>query len=590
MAYAFSAIKNALGQDTGQQKTNIFSSDGTDAGMAPAAGMQGGQQQQGVAKTNTEADLSGTGSSGAAPTTTVKNDTAGQQQGANQASLHSAGKTQNPALLNRAQSSLSSADTALQNESNAYVQKAKDKSYALNEGDINNYVTGLRSTEAGDALLNHGKDQAEAFKSAQNFDLNDVNQLQTDAGVKNALRNEGGNDYTAGMGAFDLAALHRTPGFDQLRASLGDKKKALVKKADDYSTSKTAEAQAALDSNLARDQGLFRTGLASRGADLTAGDEARAAAANAASQAGQAGTVKTAADAARAKVLAETDPSKRLAPYLGGDDGIDASQFYKGATSTGADMINADEASQFNRINAALGRSDPNSLVAAGGGARSGTFNATGYGNALYDAATGKRQARDTDLQSQIAAITGGFASRVNPDQERVAEMDPINAELQSQYGDVWGQDGIDSRNYMTGSADPLNYVNQGDLDQLNPLYKELGQDNPYAVGNVGKGSFDADAYKSALTQALAGKRSSAAQAAVDAKAQAASDLQHHDMQAGGLENSSGQQTYGTPITTAGGPLGALATAGDKIAGNLGIPKQPVKFGRLKSSLKKGFH
>ncbi len=580
MAYAFSRLKDSLGNDTGQtQKTNIFSADGTDSGMTPAVGMQQQQQQP---KTSTEGEISSGGGGGGAPTgETIKTDMGADAQGTRQSLQKAAGKTQNPALLGRTQNSLTSADQALQNEANSYVDTAKQKSYAVKDEDIDKYVAGDQpGTAITDLLSKTAADKAEGFKTKQNLDFYDVDQLQSDPGIKQALRNEGGNEYSAGMGAYDLAALKRTPGFDQIRASLAAQKSALQNKEKDYETSKTTEAQSAYDANLKAAQEAAKTGLGSRAEGIKASTAAAAAKANADRKAGLGDFLKGQAQTAAADEaagIAGVNPSSHLAPYLT-SDGIDASKYYTDHDVSDADMMDANKAAQFNRIMMALGRG-PESNAVAGKGLRdqASDFDKGGFQKAVNDAASGKWKARESDLRKQIDRTQETINARRDPLREQMNEIAAVNSELSPQYQDVWGgeADAGDMEQFQTGvGRDWHNYVNQGDVDALNPIYQELGEVNPYAAGSLGaKGSFDQDAYKDAMIRAMTDKRQSLADQKAAEKAAAAAKDQHQTMNDIGAEDKNGR-----PTTRTGDALPGIGDFIDRAPVAAGIPAPHVNW------------
>jgi hypothetical protein len=517
-AYAFSRLKDSLGNEQ-QQKTNIFSADGTDAGLNQNASINGQDQRQ--PKTSIEGTLDGR-TSGSQQAEGVK-DTGSQQQGLRQTIQRNVGKTQNPNLLNRAQDSLNAADKAVQDEADSYVAAAKTKNYGVKDADIDSYVAGKQpGTEITDLLTRQAADKAEGFNSKQDLKFNDVDQLQSDEGIGQALRNEGGNSYTAGMGAFDLAALKRTPGFDQLRASLGQQRTALQAKESGYEKSKTAEAQGAFDANMKSAQEAARAGLDARATGITGASDAAAQAANDSRKAGRADFLKGQTKSALAEQIASLDPSKRLSPYISDTGtGINASDYYTDKDVTGADMLDQSGADQLNRIMTALGKG-PESNRTAGAGAYDPVsgFNKKGFQDAIYEKATGQRAARDTDLDSQITNILGRKTAEKNSEQTAVDDS------LKSEFSDVFGQVNVDPNAYFHND-----YDTQANIDQLNPLYQELGQKNTST--SSGFGAFDADAYRNYLRDALSGRRTTVAvaeQKKVDDK-KAADDAVVADLQ-----------------------------------------------------------
>lgn len=492
------------GSDDEQQKSNIFSPTGTDQGVQPAASMQGGQQG-GPQKTSTEAEVGGAGQSSGQQTTTAPQ--GNDQSAARQAIQRNAGKSQNPGIFNKAQQEVGAASQGLQDEANSYVANAKGTHYGVADADLDKFVAGDQdaATKVG-KLTATGAVSVDKFAPKQDLTLNDVDQLQTDAGLVNAYRNEGGADYSAGMGAFDLASARRTPGFDTLRASLAQQKSDLLKKADEYGTSKTAEAQTALDTNLAADKEALKTGLGSRADKITADDQAAADKANLLAHQGDKNFVNPKAVAAREALAKGADPGARLNNMLL-DSGVDPSKFYAMKDAVAKDMVTPEQAAQFNRIMGALGRSDPDSVYAAGSGGPSQTFDEKAYRDAVYQDAVKRRGTADTGLQSQIAALNSGYQKQYDPAAEKTTEMANVQNDLRGQYGDLLDQVDTNGDAYGTG-ANWQDQLTAADAAKLSPLYQQLGQsaNMPQAGKFAGIGGFDADSYKAALSKALADK------------------------------------------------------------------------------------
>ncbi len=307
--------------------------------------------------------------------------------------------------MNRAQENVTNTDKAVQDEADNYVKNAKATTYAANDADIDSYIANSADqNNAVNKLRGTGAVSADRFKSKQDLTMANVDQLQTDAGVQEALRNEGGADYNAGMGAFDLAALRRTPGFDQIRANLLTQRDATRKKADEYGNTKTAEAQAAMDANLASAKSGLKSGLESRETAMEAALKAKADAANQAATAGRAGDISKQAMDARLEAMGQTPQEMGLSYYLDNAK-VDPNQFYQDQTTDWHDLIGQDDASKFNNIMAGLGRSDADSQFTAGGGAKSNKFDKGAYENALLSAAQGQQGKDQQAKASQQAAV-----------------------------------------------------------------------------------------------------------------------------------------------------------------------------------------
>ncbi len=490
------------GQDD-QQKSNIFSADGTDAGMQPAASVN---QQGAPQKTSTEGELGDAGTSQVAgQPPAAQADQSNDRDAARQAIQRNAGKTQNPGIFNKAQETLGAADKGLQDEANTYVQGAKDTHYGVSDADINSYVSGDQDAAAKVTKLNTtGAVAADPFHTKQDMSFGDVDQLGTDAGLVNAFRNEGGADYSAGMGAFDLASARRTPGFDQLRASLAQQAGDLRKRADEYGTSKTAEAQKALEANLAADKLAMRTGLEKRSTDLTALDQAAADKANLAAHQGDKNYLNTASTKAKEDLAAKNDPRLNVQLLT---SGIDPAKFFAMKDAVAKDMVTPEQAAQFNRIMAALGKSDPASVYTAGSGApkMDDMFDAKSYRDAVYNDAQKRRGAADAGLNSQLDALKSGFQKQYDPAAEKAAEMAAVENDMRAQYGDFYDQADKSNLGTFDNGAQWDQMLSAADVAKMSNIYKQLGHPElaPQAGQYAGTGAFDKDAYRQALKDAL---------------------------------------------------------------------------------------
>lgn len=591
MAYAFKAIRDALGQDQ-QQKTNIFSPTGTDQGTEDAAQMGGAMQP----KTSTEGEGLMGGGTGQGESGDKTGASVAQQSSSRQALEKSAGKTQTPALIAKTQQGLSDADKAVQGEADSYVQNAKNTNYGVNDDQITRYVNGNEEGAPGAVAALRGRaaaDRADPFRIKQDLSFNDVDQIQSDPGLEQVLRREGGQAYTAGMGAFDLAALKRSPGFDQIRGSLKQQKEDLLKRTGSLSADKTAEAQAALDANLKTAKEGLSSGLGQRQKDLMAAQDEEAKAANAAALAGRGQYSADRAKTLRQDFADQTGDQARLDEYLL-NSGIDPSQFYSGTDATGADMIDQGEAGQFNRIMSALGKTD---TYAAGRGGPKQGFDDQGYYNAVYGDATGRRDQRDRSINSDVNKWIADIKSRNNPDTERASEAKAIQDSLGNTFSDVYGDVSptIDP-NQFNRDVDWQSLITQDDLAKVNPLLQELGDQNTYGQFQPGQGagpvgSFDDAAYAKALAEALAGKRGHNKTAKEAAEAEearkrgdqtariggVATGVKNKDATAAGAANQQMARDEATPLAPAPEAVNQLQNAGRTLnkAINQPTPKRP---------------
>lgn len=579
MAYAFQQIKNSLDANDQDQKANIF------APTAPGQNQDAAQVTQGAAPTKTSTE-GGDQLGGAGPAQNP-GDPAQAVQSSKTALQRNVGKTQNPQLLNTVQKQVTDTGDALQKEADSYVQNAKNTSYNVKDEDIDKYVAGDQAGGAAvNGLLGRNAVVADPYASKTDLSLGDVDKLQSDAGMQQVLRHEGGSQYTAGMGAFDLAALRRTEGFDQIRKSLADQKKALQDKEAGYETTLPGQAQTALDANLAAAKAGLTSGLNTRADALTEAEKKKAADANAAQAAAKDKWIADQAAAKRKTIADSVAPGARLGDYINDPNLVDASKFYTSKDADWKDMISGDDASQFNRIMAALGRNDPASLYTAGSGGPTQGLD-PGYEAAIMKAASGRRQSDDVDLNHQINSQIGDIAGRVNPAQEQAQEVAEVQAALKGQYGDVFGQAGVDPNQFGGHQVDWHDLLTDADVAKLSPLAAQLGAENTFGDFTAGKGagmgSFDKDSYQQALASALQAKRQEIADAAASNDAAHQEQYNKTTAKVGGVPVGI---TYGnlhpetTPdnrpmnSTTAGGT--ASKGIGDKLVTGLNKITTPV--------------
>lgn len=392
MASIFPRLTDAMQNEESQGKQSIF---GDQGGGAPEQGAPVNTQ---AVKTSTVGEIDGAQGQGVGSGSQGVQQTKAEQQALGKA----VGKTQNPALLQKTQGKIAEADQKLQDEANAYVQKAQNTNYGVDTAAIEKGLSG-DDAAYGQVTGTLGKklpDAGPAFKTTADLNQSDVDEFQTDKGIENMFRREGGAEYTAGMGKFDVAALRRTPGFENIRNSLTQSRSALQQKADEYSKSKSAEADKIQAENLKRAQGDITGYLTAQDQALRQQNIAEAQAATAAARA-KAGPDQSQIDAVKGR-LNITDP--RLMQAYDEVGNVDAAPYWQAAPeTTWEDMVDDSESQRFSRLLGAMGKGG--TLPAAGKGAKSGTFNEQAYQDAVMQAVNAKRAAMD--YQAQLAKTPG---------------------------------------------------------------------------------------------------------------------------------------------------------------------------------------
>jgi len=399
---SFPRINAALGvKDEDEQNANIFGNQSLDPaaaeGQAGQPALQGGAQ----AKSSTEGDL-GSGGGGGASTSSEAMPQAPQRVSGDVVRKN-VGKMTAPKAVTDAQTSLTGANTALQAEADSYMAGANAVDTNVNDTDVDNYVntgdetSGKRLTGL---LTNTDLGDYQEFQPKTDTDIEDVYEMNTDAGVKGMLRRDADEQYNAGEAALDMQLLHRDGDFNRIRSALQNDQAKLHAKRDEMTggnvdgTTKSLRAQATdiVKKEREGEAQSLRDRLASRSGGIQSSLETEAAAENAARAAARATPdadfLRTSSDAARAEMLAElqqTDPE--LAQYLQDQD---TSQFYGVGGDLGwRDLATTDHATKFERIMAALGGSD--SLVAGKGKGERQGFDAAGFKEALRTSASTRR-------------------------------------------------------------------------------------------------------------------------------------------------------------------------------------------------------
>lgn len=494
MASIFPSLMSSMGVPEEEQKKDIFAQPGQDPNaMAMQNNAQGASQAGGsYEKASTEGELApGSQGAGGGGGTQV----AGQEQPAvstegDRAALKaSAGKVKNPGLVDKTKATIADQNAKLQQEADAYVQKAKSVNYGLGNDEIERGLAGddtalsrVRSTLGKKAI-----DPYEGFKTTADTNLEDVDRFQSDAGIRDILRREGGDEYTAGMGAFDLSALKRTPGFENLAQSLREQRDALRSKADTYKTDKTTEAQNLIKANLDASQKGIRDYLSSQRSALEAANAEEARKANE----GRAGRYDAAkADLQRRALEELKKKNPDLSGYLDQGD-IDAGQYItgEGRDYDWRDMVDDNEAVRFERLLGSLGVND---AVTKGRGVGNHGYDLAGYEGALLSkaqekaAAAAKKKADDEAAAAALAAAQPEPAAPqkhgwVNAgDVAKAGIGDPLNEMATSAIANILGGPGLRTVNKTDREYNPLTPAVNAAIDRntggdTKKILKKLG-------------------------------------------------------------------------------------------------------------------
>lgn len=380
-----------------EAKQSIFA---PQPGQTDPNAVQSQAPEQGGVKTSTAGEIQNAGVQGQGVGTGANQ----QQQAEQQALGASVGKVKNPGLIEKSKSKIATADQTLQDEANKYVSDAGAVNYGVGNDEIEKGLGGDTAAmgKVRGTLTKAMPDARPVFQTTADLNQGDVDQLQTDAGTKSVLKREGGDEYTGGMAGFDLAALRRTPGFDQLRSSLNESRNALRSKADTLNKSTGVDAAKIQAEHLKSSQDQISKYLNDQDAQLRAANAAEAAAATAKARA-VTGPDKSRLDQLLASYRGGQDPALLEAMDKMGMTGVDASKFWQAAPETSwEDMVDATEAGRFGKLQEAMGRGGP--IVQAGRGARGGSFDENKFKDDYMGLVKNKRQSLDDEATAAALA------------------------------------------------------------------------------------------------------------------------------------------------------------------------------------------
>jgi hypothetical protein len=411
MSYVFSQINSALKgeEDPKKVSTNIFAPE-----ESQGTNVQGGGDQP-QAKTNTEGTIgsSGQGSGTASSEAKPASQAPAQSQTADARLMQRNKVKAAPGFATRAQDEIGAAEAGLQDEANKYVQTASAQNYGVANEDLDKAIGGDEAAATSARNLFSGSaGQAESFVPKTDYNIEDINDMQTDAGVENILRRESGPQYSSGEAAFDRSLLGRSNEFNQLRSLLKGKQDSLSKMADEYSgpEGKRKEVQKTLDDRYKTAQDTARGYLETKDDEVLAAIQKRAAEENAARAAlreAGGGQYLTEQQSQSLKELADANPELAAEIMKGG--GITARDYY----STGADIADSRDIAtdaEFKRYSAILGLLGRGSGDLAGAGIGAGdreSFKGQDYKDAVMKSIMSSREKAALEAQQveQQAAI-----------------------------------------------------------------------------------------------------------------------------------------------------------------------------------------
>lgn len=543
MSYVFNGVNGLLDD---QQKdpnaaTNIFAPEESGANPAQGAQQQGNGEQP---KTSTEGEIGGNGPTSGAQGSEAK--PAEQPQAADSRLMKKNKVKEAPKFATQAQGDLATAQKNLQSEADSYVKGATDKgaTYAVDDAGLEKAIGGDQDAQGKvRRVLSGTADKYDSFAPKTDYTIEDINAMQSDAGLDQLLRRDAGAEYSAGEAAFDRSLLNRSGEFNQLRSLLRGQQEGLTKQADEWSGAegvKSKEAQAAVDSGYMAARDAATKGLGSRSDALRAAQDEEVRKENEARKALRASKDKTYATgqgkAVLDKLIADTkaagDPSGLL-KYLNAGL-IDPATFVKIAGDVSFDQaIDDKEASRFNSIMSLLGKEDHWDAGAGFGDRQS--FDKKGYSDSVYGKAKETNAKADAAAQAEINRIMAELERQRSDEiayREKMkankgmmggsdaATVEKIREAIRAEYGggEQWQKNYLGNLESLVNAGDFLNYndINTDATDwlddsqaaALNKAYAELGGPyNQVKAGSRGgqRSAFDAAGYEAALRSILNG-------------------------------------------------------------------------------------
>jgi len=501
MAYAFSAIENLVDEND-PNKQSIF-------GAQQMGQVDNNQQQQqpppgsDMVKVSTEGDI-GQSQQGSDDTVKHKAPTPSDQSRVISANV---GKTSTPAGVGRISDRIAQNQQTLQDRADAYTQQYRDQyQYDISDQDMNLAIEDSSSDAYRNVADLRGRRQAEyrpEFEGADDLQVNQVDYLNSQAGLQKLAAEGQGPRYTQGMGAFDVMLMQRDPAFTKLVSEIRGKntefEKTLNERPDVLETEAQTYGDEALSSAKSRaDQFLnrYQTDLQAaneREADAYEAQRAQLDRDQVRNEAMQAARDRTSADLVQMygdRVLPQFEATNvDINPYLNFDE---TDYNYR-------DFLDAGEANRFNNIMALLGQGGQSYTESSGPGPQY-TVDQSGLMNDIYTQANLARQEADrVGIQERDAMLRAAQTRADADDQRRLALMSTYDQRLNDLTNRVVGDAGdlgqYFSENMLTEYQRPeamdlsgSDVLNTQEVERLNALSRDLGLSDIYSQGQYSSG------------------------------------------------------------------------------------------------------
>lgn len=284
MAYAFSSIRRAMGEEDPNQKIDIFQTQ-----AAPGSNMRSASQGGGEDKTNLNPLTQTTGQTAGSGQATATTPMQSQDQSVGGGARAALAKKQAARMdvndlstITGAQTTLNQAQQDVQNEADSYMTAAKD---ATTTNDLDKNLgkaikdTGNKSYQKVQNALSATFDpnSVNALDIQSDYEVEPIQKLQSAAGTRDILRRDLGDaQYSRGEADFDAMLLGQNDNFRNIRQALVGGQVGLRNEVDDLEESKTKKAQKIARKDQAADQKRYIASLEGSQADAIAAAKAKA--------------------------------------------------------------------------------------------------------------------------------------------------------------------------------------------------------------------------------------------------------------------------------------------------------------------------
>jgi len=421
MAYLFNSLsdENAEGG-----KQNIFGGQQTDQGTTTGGAFEKG----GASAPPAGGGLSGSGTPPPSGAKAQKAQGSYNPQAASQAYSSASQAIKMPTqALEKAEGSLAKGSQQLQEQANAYGQKAQEasQSYGLDEGTLSKAAAG--EGEAYQKTAQRLQAQTPIFEAFQAPEIEGVQALRDPSQL---YRAESGPNYSAGQARFDAALLRRNPEFIRRQQELLGRGKALEAESSKKAEEETQKARELVKGAYERETGNIRGRLGTFAGEVTAKAKEKEAAEDLRRAGLDPKEIAKAEqqrikDEIRADIEAGADPLSvqgRSLGYL--SDDYDISPYVNIDRDTDwREFIGSPEAERYNRLQGLLGNAEMLTPNQAGPGAE---FDRDALSRNAYKEImgqiTGKRREQDIKNKDQIDAMIKAASDRAKTAQTKDAE------------------------------------------------------------------------------------------------------------------------------------------------------------------------